>query len=367
MDNFMRMNELIAEIKEADVAYYKYDAPKLSDREYDARYNELLRLEAETGVILSGSPTQKVPGEVLEGLEKVTHTRPMLSAVKTKATDDIVKFIGGRAAILSWKLDGLTLVLRYENGALKQAITRGEDGTVGEDVTHTARVMLNVPLKIPCTAPLEVRGEGVVSWANFNKLNEALEDPYSHPRNLAAGSIRKLDAEAVRGRHLEFIAFDLICTAKDWPTKSGQFGYLKSQGFSVVPHTRIPGGASKEDVLSLLEQADPAHFAYPVDGQIIEYDDIEYGQSLGATGHHENRLMALKWQDTLYPTVFRGLELATTRKGMVSLTGVFDDVEIDGAIVNHAYLHNVDIFTNMALGAGDKISIFKANMSATRS
>ncbi|MPM29319.1 DNA ligase [bioreactor metagenome] len=362
MDIFKRMNELIAQITEADIAYYKHDAPILSDRDYDVRYDELLRLEQESGIILSGSPTQRVPGEGLEGLTEVVHTKPMLSAGKTKSTEDIVKFIGGRSAILSWKLDGLTLVLRYENGALQQAITRGTDGRVGEDVTHTVKVMLNVPLRIPYTEPLEVRGEGVVSWANFNKLNETLEDPYSHPRNLAAGSIRKLDAEAVRGRYLEFLAFELIGEAIDWPIKNGQLQFLKTQGFSVVPYTRINGGSSKEQVLSLIKMADPAQFPYPVDGLIFEYDDVEYGQSLGATGHHENRLMALKWQDTLYPTVFRGLELATTRTGMVSLTGVFDDVEIDGTIVNHAYLHNVDIFTNLALGAGDQIEIYKANM-----
>ena len=356
-----QMKALIARLLEADEAYYGRDDPIMSDYEYDRLYDELVRLEKESGIVLAASPTQRVPGEVLDSLATVTHTKPMLSAGKTKAINEIFKFIGGRKVILSWKLDGLTLVLRYKEGKLVQAITRG-DGLKGEDVTHTVRVMGNVPLTIPCTDPLEVRGEGVVSWQNFRALNETLEDPYSHPRNLAAGSIRKLDANESRKRRVEFRAFDLISDSLGGATKWEQLRFMAQMGFTTVGYSILAANAPLEALEQAVAWYRPEEYAYPVDGLIFEYDDLDYGRSLGATGHHENRLMALKWKDTLYETVFRSLEVATTRTGMVSLTGVFDDVEIDGTTVNHAYLHNLDIFKALALGPGDKISVYKANM-----
>lgn len=356
-----QMKALIARLLEADEAYYGRDDPIMSDYEYDRLYDELVRLEKESGIVLAASPTQRVPGEVLDSLATVTHTKPMLSAGKTKAINEIFKFIGGRKVILSWKLDGLTLVLRYKEGKLVQAITRG-DGLKGEDVTHTVRVMGNVPLTIPCTDPLEVRGEGVVSWQNFRALNETLEDPYSHPRNLAAGSIRKLDANESRKRRVEFLAFDLISDSLGGATKWEQLRFMAQMGFTTVGYSILAANAPLEALEQAVAWYRPEEYAYPVDGLIFEYDDLDYGRSLGATGHHENRLMALKWKDTLYETVFRSLEVATTRTGMVSLTGVFDDVEIDGTTVNHAYLHNLDIFKALALGPGDKISLYKANM-----
>ena len=356
-----QMKALIARLLEADEAYYGRDDPIMSDYEYDRLYDELVRLEKESGIVLAASPTQRVPGEVLDSLATVTHTKPMLSASKTKAINEIFKFIGGRKVILSWKLDGLTLVLRYKEGKLVQAITRG-DGLKGEDVTHTVRVMGNVPLTIPCTDPLEVRGEGVVSWQNFRALNETLEDPYSHPRNLAAGSIRKLDANESRKRRVEFLAFDLISDSLGGATKWEQLRFMAQMGFTTVGYSILAANAPLEALEQAVAWYRPEEYAYPVDGLIFEYDDLDYGRSLGATGHHENRLMALKWKDTLYETVFRSLEVATTRTGMVSLTGVFDDVEIDGTTVNHAYLHNLDIFKALALGPGDKISVYKANM-----
>lgn len=356
-----QMKALIVRLLEADEAYYGRDDPIMSDYEYDRLYDELVRLEKESGIVLAASPTQRVPGEVLDSLATVTHTKPMLSAGKTKAINEIFKFIGGRKVILSWKLDGLTLVLRYKEGKLVQAITRG-DGLKGEDVTHTVRVMGNVPLTIPCTDPLEVRGEGVVSWQNFRALNETLEDPYSHPRNLVAGSIRKLDANESRKRRLEFLAFDLISDTLGGATKWEQLRFMAQMGFTTVGYSILAANAPLEALEQAVAWYRPEEYAYPVDGLIFEYDDLDYGRSLGATGHHENRLMALKWKDTLYETVFRSLEVATTRTGMVSLTGVFDDVEIDGTTVNHAYLHNLDIFKALALGPGDKISVYKANM-----
>ena len=356
-----QMKALIARLLEADEAYYGRDDPIMSDYEYDRLYDELVRLEKESGIVLAASPTQRVPGEVLDSLATVTHTKPMLSAGKTKAINEIFKFIGGRKVILSWKLDGLTLLLRYKEGKLVQAITRG-DGLKGEDVTHTVRVMGNVPLTIPCTDPLEVRGEGVVSWQNFRALNETLEDPYSHPRNLAAGSIRKLDANESRKRRVEFLAFDLISDSLGGATKWEQLRFMAQMGFTTVGYSILAANAPLEALEQAVAWYRPEEYAYPVDGLIFEYDDLDYGRSLGATGHHENRLMALKWKDTLYETVVRSLEVATTRTGMVSLTGGFDDVEIDGTTVNHAYLHNLDIFKALALGPGDKISVYKANM-----
>lgn len=357
-----QMQDLIAKIKEADTAYYKHDAPIMTDHAYDQLMDELISMEKRSGIILSSSPTQRVSGEVLEGLALVTHTKPMLSAAKTKSVDEVLQFIGGRSAIESWKMDGLTLVLRYDQGVLKQAITRGKDGLVGEDVTHTVRVMLNVPLKIPFSGALEVRGEGVVSWENFNRLNDTLGEPYSTPRNLASGSIRKLNAEAVRARSLEFWAFELIGDMFSLLRKSDQLEFLESQGFDVVPHILLDEGMDEVDIKDLITMAVPASFRYPVDGLIFEYNDIAYGRSLGATGHHEHRMLALKWDDELYKTTFTGLDVAVTQTGMVSLTGVFDSVEIDGTTVSRAYLHNIRIFKNLALGVGDTIAVMKVNM-----
>lgn len=358
--NIRRMKELIAQLKEADIAYYRDDKPIMSDRDYDVLTDELKSLEQNTGLTLSGSPTQTVSGEILEELTPVRHTRPMLSADKTKSVDDLVKFAGTRDVVLSWKLDGLTLVLRYDNGELQQAITRGREGIIGEDVTHTVRTFLNVPLTVPVREPFEVRGEGVISWANFEKINLSLEEPYSHPRNLAAGSVRKLDAAESGKRFLEFFAFDLVTDLKI-PTKCLQMDFMEANGFSVVPHAEL-SGMDASYIKATVELMDPKHYDYPVDGLIMEYDDVSYGKSLGATGHHENRLIALKWQDELFETKFLGVELATTRTGMVSITGLFESVEIDGTAVSRAYLHNLDIFDDFQFGVGDTIQVYKANM-----
>lgn len=306
-----KMNELIEQLKKADTAYYKDDNPIMSDWEYDQLFDELKCLESETGLTLSGSPTQTVSGEILEGLVPVRHTKPMLSADKTKSVDDLVKFAKGKDVILSWKLDGLTLVLRYDEGELKQGITRGRDGIEGEDVTHTVRTFQNIPLKVPCKEPFEVRGEGVISWANFEEINLSLEEPYSHPRNLAAGSVRTLNSGESGKRHLEFFAFELISNTIEKVRKTEQLQFLSENGFTVVPFVYLDGTDEKQ-IRTTVTGFKPDKFAYPVDGLIMEYDDISYGKSLGATGHHENRLIALKWEDKLYETEFIGLDLATT-------------------------------------------------------
>lgn len=355
-----QMKDLIAAIKQADTAYYRDDAPIMTDREYDKLVDELRELEAETGLVLSNSPTQTVPGDILAELTPVRHTRPMLSADKTKSVDDLVRFAGGREVLLSWKMDGLTLVLRYDGGELQQAITRGREGIIGEGVTHTVRTFLNVPLTVPATEPFEVRGEGVISWDNFKRINANLEEPYTHPRNLAAGSVRKLDPAESKKRMLMFIAFDLV-TELPFPTKMEQLDFLTNNGFEVVPHTLLTTPDSRT-INAAIGNNDPANFPFPVDGLIMEYNDVAYGKSLGATGHHENRLIALKWKDELFETKFLGVELATTRTGMVSITGLFEPVEMDGATVSRAYLHNLDIFDSFRFGVGDTIQVYKANM-----
>ena len=360
--NHERMLELIDILKAADIAYYRDDAPTMPDREYDRLMDELKNLEQDTGLTLSGSPSQRVSGEMLEELTPVRHTKPMLSTDKTKSVDDLIRFAGGHSVILSWKMDGLTLVLRYENGELQQAITRGREGVIGEDVTHTVRTFLNVPLSIPEKESFEVRGEGVISWANFNELNLSLEEPYSHPRNLAAGSTRKLDANESKKRRLEFWAFELVSDYLEPHSKLGQQQFLEKNGFSVVPYAYLDTHDNPDAIRKAVEDFDPKTFAYPVDGLIMEYDDIEYGKSLGATGHHENRLVALKWEDELHETKFLGVELATTRTGMVSITGILEPVEIDGTTVTRAYLHNLDNFAEFQFGVGDTVKVYKANM-----
>ena len=357
-----RMRELIEQLRAADVAYYRNDNPTMTDRDYDRLTDELKALETSTGLILSGSPTQTVSGEILEELMPVRHSKPMLSADKTKSVDDLIRFAGEHAVMVSWKMDGLTLVLRYGQGKLQQAITRGREGIIGEDVTHTVRTFLNVPLTVPTTEPFEVRGEGVISWANFEKINLSLEEPYSHPRNLAAGSVRKLDPRESAKRHLEFFAFDLVSRNLERHSKLSQQQFLESNGFAVVPYVFLDVHGDAEAIRETIDSFDPKKYAYPVDGIIMEYDDIEYGTSLGATGHHENRLIALKWEDELHETECTGLDIATTRTGMVSLTATFKPVEIDGAMVSRAYVHNYDIFKNLALGIGDKLMVYQANM-----
>lgn len=357
-----RMRELIRKINEADVAYYKYDDPIMTDREYDLLVDEMKGLETETGLILSGSPTQRVSGDILENLTPVRHTKPMLSADKTKSVDDLVQFAVGRDVLLSWKMDGLTLVLRYENGSLVQAITRGSEGIIGEDVTHTVRTFLNVPLTVPDTDSFEVRGEGVISWENFEKINLSLEEGYSHPRNLAAGSVRQLDTSESKKRMLEFFAFELITDNDHHVNKLSHLDFLEANGFAVVPHLYLDAETTPERVVELVQVFQPKKFGYPVDGLIMEYADIAYGRSLGATGHHENRLIAFKWEDELYETRFLDLEMAVTRSGMVSLTGIFEPVTIDGTQVSRAYLHNYDNYLKLALGKGDTIRVYKANM-----
>lgn len=362
MDKVQRIQELVKQLSVASKAYYVDDKPIMTDKQYDQLYDELQSLESETGYILSSSPTQKVQGQVLPLLTKVTHTEPMLSAEKSKDINDVLKFMGNQECVLSWKLDGLTIVLRYNNGKLQQAITRG-GGEEGEDVTHTVKTFTNVPLTIDYKGYLEIRGEGLVTFQDFERINAELiakdEEPYSSPRNLAAGSVRQLNANITKDRNLIFIAFGIVKCDKEIFYKDLQFKFLRSLGFEVVYNELI-------DKTTLIQWVDIfksmiPNLSFLTDGLIIEFNDIVYGKSQGVTGHHGKNMFALKWQDDCSETIFRGVELNTTRTGMVSITGLFDEVDIDGVKVSRASLHNYDIFEELQLGVGDKVTVYRAN------
>lgn len=359
-----RMKELIEILNKASYSYHQFDKEIMSDKEYDDLYDELVELEKESGIIMSNSPTQKVQGFILDKLDKVKHSKPMLSADKTKDHMVIKKFIGSNLAVASWKLDGLTIVLTYKDGKFVRAVTRG-GGEEGEDVTHTVKTFTNVPMKLKYCVDIEVRGEGIISWDNFDKINEGLIEPYSHPRNLASGSVRQLDPSVAKRRNLEFKAFELVQDGMNEDdfyhqglNKDHSLEYLKDCGFDVVEHVLI----NVEDVNRTIVRFDPTDYPYPVDGLIFEIDDRFKAKSMGATSHHENKLMAFKWQDETYPTILRDIEWNTTRTGLCNPTAIFDTVEIDGSDVSRATLHNVSIIKKLQLGIGDEIEVYKANM-----
>ena len=363
MEKLEQMRELIAQLKLEDEAYYVEDNPRISDKQYDALFDELAALERETGIIYASSPTQKVQGKVLDSLRSVHHTKPMLSADKTKSIQEVERFAReawkaslNKGVVVSWKLDGLTLVIRYKNRVLVEVITRG-DGENGEDVTHNIAAISGIPRQLPSYAPpyVEVRGECVVSWANFQEINETVEAPYAHPRGLAAGSVRLLNPEEAKTRRLQFLAFELV---EPKPVLvSDSYEAMEELGFDVVPHTTV----AVEDIAEAVKQYEPENYPLPVDGIIIEYNDKQFGEGLGATGHHERCRIALKWEDETYPTKFRGVLLRPTRTGRVSLTALFDPVKIEGSNVTKATLHNYDIFCSLELGIGDTLKVYKAN------
>ncbi len=361
-NNLSRMKELIQKISEADTAYFTNDDPIMSDREYDALVEELKSLEDSSGIVFANSPTKKVAGEVKKGLETVRHTKPMLSSNKTKSITDIEKFALEHDVVFSWKLDGLTLVLRYENGKFRQAITRGTDGLIGEDVTHTVKHIRNIPQRVSYKGSFEVRGEGLISWADFNVLSNRMAEQ-AHPRTIAAGAVRSLTPDTGKLSHLDFYAFELISNDANQPaTKSSQFDYMTSLGFSVVPYQYVSAYSGEHRINEVVKSFDPESYGYPADGIMVEYDDIEYGKGLGATAHHENNKLALKWQDELHQTIFRGVDLVTTRTGVVSIVANFDPVLVDGSYIKRANLHNMGIFEKFKFGIGDTITVYRANM-----
>ena len=358
MDTLDQITQLVNQLNTYSYHYYQLDDPLVSDKKYDDLMDQLAALEKETGIILATSPTQKVQGYVLDSLKKVKHTRPMLSADKTKDVNNIKKFIGNKRCVLSWKEDGLTIVVRYKNGELEKAITRGKDGIIGEDVTHTMKMCKNLPIKIPYNSPLEVRGEGVISWEDFNKINESLEKPYTHPRNLAAGTVRQLDSSVARQRNIQFKAFELVQDdLEEHMDIEKTFDFLKSLGFDVVEHEIV----TKDNFEEVIQKFNPENYYLPVDGLIVRYDDYEYGRSLGVTSHHPLDIIALKWKDDLYETVLRDIEWNTSRTGLINPVAVFDEIDLDGALTTRATLHNISYIENLELGIGDTIQVYRSN------
>lgn len=355
------MNVLIDRINDASYAYYAEDNPIISDKEFDDLCAALERLERDSGVVLNNSPIHHVQGFVIDSLAKVKHTRPMLSAQKTKDVNEVKKFLADKIGVLSWKLDGGTCVLRYENGRLKQAITRG-NGEIGEDVTHTMRMAQNVPQTIPEKRYLEIRGEVVISYKDFEKINEKLHGKYKNARNLATGTVRQLDANIAKERKLAYKAFELVkidgVSDEEMPSIADSFEYLAVQGFDVVEHQIV----DRDNVEEYIEKFDPETYEYPVDGLIFTYNDYQYGKSLGTTGHHPLNMMALKWIDDLYETTIRDIEWNTSRTGLINPVAVFDPVDLDGAETTRATLHNVSYVEGLELGAGDTIQVYRSNM-----
>ncbi|RFZ78314.1 NAD-dependent DNA ligase LigA [Lacrimispora amygdalina] len=354
MSKIDRIRELVEELNKAVNAYYKYDNPIMTDKQYDDLYDELSELENETGYILTGSPTQKVQGEVVDFLEKVEHKYPMLSSNKTKDLDVVRKFIGDRDVIQSWKLDGLTVVAEYRRGFLYKAVTRG-NGTIGEDVTHTFKHCVNLPVQLRKPVDITFRGECVIPWGTFDRINSELEEPYSHPRNLAAGTLRQLDANNAIERKLEYYVFDVI-DGFDCGNLIGDYAYASGLDMPVVEHCMVKN--LEED----FNKFNPENFRLPVDGIIYRYDDTGYGKSLGTTSHHPLDMLALKWQDQLYETKLTDIEWNTSKTGLINPVAIFNPVDLDGAVTTRATLHNVSYIEDLELGVGDTIMVYRANM-----
>lgn len=360
MDKVERIKELTSKLHIASIAYYRDDKPVMSDKQYDDLYDELLQLEKEAGYILASSPTQKVQGYVIDGLKKVKHSKPMLSADKTKSIDEINKFINLNDFYGSFKLDGLTTVVRYDNGEFVQGITRG-DGLIGEDVTEACKYISNLPMKISYKGKLELRGECIISWDEFKRINSELDEPYSHPRNLAAGTLRNLDMNIVRDRELVFVVFESVKELnqpgeyENTDSKWDDLAYLDYLGFETVE--RIWN--SPDECVKYLN---PTGYKYPVDGIIFELNSRSLSESLGKTSHHECCRIALKWADNLYETTLTNIEWQTSRTGLINPVAVFQPVDLGGAITTKATLHNISYIEDLQLGVGDTIQVYRANM-----
>lgn len=360
MDKVERIKELTSKLHIASIAYYRDDKPVMSDKQYDDLYDELLQLEKEAGYLLASSPTQKVQGYVIDGLKKVKHSKPMLSADKTKSVDEINKFIGTNDFYGSFKLDGLTTVVRYNNGEFVQGITRG-DGLIGEDVTEACKHISNLPMKISYKGNLELRGECIISWDEFKRINSELDEPYSHPRNLAAGTLRNLDMNIVRDRELVFVVFESVKELnqpgeyENADSKWDDLAYIDYLGFETVERY----WNSTDECVKYLN---PTGYKYPVDGIIFELNSRRLSESLGKTSHHECCRIALKWADDLYETTLTDIEWQTSRTGLINPVAVFQPIDLGGAITTKATLHNISYIEDLQLGIGDTIQVYRANM-----
>ena len=368
MTDLERMKELVDRLDEAGKAYYQESREIMSNLEYDRLYDELAALEKKTGTVLAKSPTLHAGYEVLSELPKETHPSSMLSLDKTKDTAVLQAFLGVQEGLLSWKLDGLTIVLTYEGGVLQKAVTRG-NGIVGEVVTPNARQFINLPARIPFAGQLVLRGEAVISYPDFNELNDRIpegESLYKNPRNLCAGSVRQLNSEITAGRRVRLVAFTLVLAQENGEpvdfsnSRERQFQWLKEQGFEVVPYRRVTADTLPGAVAAFA--ADIETFELPSDGLVLLMDDIAYGNSLGTTAKFPRNAMAFKWKDEQAQTTLTDVDWSPSRTGLINPVAVFDPVELEGTTVSRASVHNVSIVESLQLGIGDTITVYKANM-----
>lgn len=357
-----RMKELIEILNNASRLYYQYSTPIMTDFEYDKLYDELEKLEKETNTVLSNSPTQNVEPEAIDSLVKVEHPAPMLSLSKTKSISELASFLGNQEGLISWKLDGLTIVLTYKDGKLSSGVTRG-NGIIGEVVTENVKKFKNIPLTIPYKGTLVVRGEAIIKYSDFNKMNEELDDEssqYKNPRNLCSGSVRQLDSKVTAKRNVNCIIFALIESEKKFKLKSEEFEWLKSLGFDVVEYHKVTSNNIEEQVLYFKNEIN--EYDIPSDGLVLLYNDIEYGKQLGTTAKYPKNAIAFKWQDETAETKLIDVDWLVSRTGLINPVAVFEPVELEGTIVSRASLHNVSILQGLSLGIGDTILVYKANM-----
>ena len=356
-----KIKELTEILNNARKAYYQENKQLMSDFEYDKLYDELYELEKKSGITLSNSPTINVGYKIISKLNKVKHSKKMLSLDKTKEISKLEDFLNDKEAILSLKIDGLTIVLIYENGELKQAITRG-NGDVGEDVTHNVSVFKNVPLKIPFDKKLIIRGEAVISFDEFKKINEKLnnEEKYKNPRNLCSGTVRQLNNKITGERNVNYIAFSLVENINNETLKSNQLNFLKNLGFDIVEY-KIVNKTNVASTVKYFEKIVPLN-KFATDGLVLTFNDINYSNSLGSTSKFPKDSIAFKWSDDLAETILLNVEWNTSRTGLINPIAIFEPVELEGTTVNRASLHNISVIKNLSLGIGDKISVYKANM-----
>lgn len=359
-----RIRELTQLLNKASLAYYAEDREIMSNYEYDRLYDELEALERETGIILSNSPTLHVGYEAVDELPKERHERPMLSLGKTKSREELAEWLGEQKALLSWKLDGLTVVLTYKDGKLAKAVTRG-NGEVGEVVTNNAKVFHNLPVSISYAGELVLRGEAVITYSDFEQINKRIEDTdakYKNPRNLCSGSVRQLNNEVTAGRNVKFFAFSLVKAeeADFHNSREEQFLFLQKLGFETVEY-RMVDSSNVGEVVGEFEKKIES-YDVPSDGLVLVYDDIAYGQSLGTTAKFPRDSIAFKWADEQAETTLKEIEWSASRTGLINPVAIFDPVELEGTTVSRASVHNVSIVKALKLGYGDRIMVYKANM-----
>lgn len=363
-NSLQRMKELVEKLDQAAKAYYQEDREIMSNQEYDSLYDQLEQLEKETGTVLTNSPTVRVGYEAVNELPKEEHPSPMLSLDKTKDREVLRGFIGNHKCLLSWKLDGLTIVLTYENGELVKAVTRG-NGIVGEVITNNARVFRNIPLRIPYKGQLVLRGEAIITYSEFERINETIGDAdakYKNPRNLCSGSVRQLNNEITAKRNVRFYAFALV-SAQDVDfsnSREQQFIWLKKQGFEVVEY-KVVTSESLDEAMDYFSKT-IVNNDFPSDGLVVTYDDIAYGESLGSTAKFPRNSFAFKWADEMRETRLVDMEWSPSRTGLINPVAIFEPVELEGTTVSRASVHNISIVKELQLGIGDTIKVYKANM-----